>query len=871
MLVPTRSRARVLQLARAAAELAAGNLVWPSAQVLTPSAWSAREAARALAPGAAAAGQPRLLSAAEEWYLWRACTRDETHNRPLLDRGAVAESLERAATLARDWEVAASGPQPAEAALFVATRRAFDERCRALNALPAAALAAQGSASAGRVRLAGFTLLPPRLARLGVHSAHAAARAAALLVVSDRDEECARIGAWCEERLRVRPDARLLVLMPGVGGRLARLAGLIRQGLDPRGAFDGNGAAAGWVGTDMAQSLAAQPLIAHALRTLGFLAGGELDTETLGSWLRAPFWTRPPAPERARIALALRDAGIAAATLTQFLGALQRMPPALSGAARELAAVLTRARGALRDTRAPARSWAERCRAALEACTWPGSDCSRPQAQQLLLAWHELLEELGELTQCAGSLERASALELLGELARHGSARGVEEDVSVTLASSLFDPIVHYDGIWVAGLDAQSFPLPASPDPFLPLPAQRAAGIPAASATGRLREARALLAAWQGCTHELVLSAPLRDEDLELLPSPLFSAVERAPGRLTAWLAQAVRRDGLTEAFVDDRGVSWRTNAPLPRGTRTVELQNLCPFRAYAELRLGSARPERVEPGIPANQRGLLLHAALEYLWQRLGDSAMLRQLSSGELSECIAQSVARARDELLAPPPPGRRRARAGQGQLDMFASVPPILARECARAQRLITRLCELEKRRPPFRVAQTEHTTELALGGARLRLRIDRVDALEQGGHAVLDYKTGKHIVPDWQEERPAHTQLLVYSCALPEDVAALATVTLNVHEVRFDGITREPRTLPDVAALPAGAAPPGQTWRAQQGEWRALIERLIRAFVAGEASVDPRPGACTFCHVTDICRITEAPAGAGEDLPEGGAHE
>jgi hypothetical protein len=44
-----------------------------------------------------------------------------------------------------------------------------------------------------------------------------------------------------------------------------------------------------------------------------------------------------------------------------------------------------------------------------------------------------------------------------------------------------------------------------------------------------------------------------------------------------------------------------------------------------------------------------------------------------------------------------------------------------------------------------------------------------------------------------------------------------------------------------------------WSTQQRSWEALIERLIRAFLLGEAQVDPAPGACEFCHVTDICRI------------------
>src|SRR5204863_6489 len=90
-------------------------------------------------------------------------------------------------------------------------------------------------------------------------------------------------------------------------------------------------------------------------------------------------------------------------------------------------------------------------------------------------------------------------------------------------------------------------------------------------------------------------------------------AVQEAASRLP--------REGLTESLVDATGRPWTAALPLPRGTRSLDLQNQCPFRAYAELRLGCTRRERVEPGIAPNRRGELLHAALESLWERLGDS----------------------------------------------------------------------------------------------------------------------------------------------------------------------------------------------------------------------------------------------------------
>lgn len=872
-MVPTRQRARAVALAHAWAGIGAQQRVWPSADVLGMSAWLRREAERATQEPAEGAQRPRLLSATEEWYLWRECTLEATHELELLDGSACATALQRAAELADDYHIRLDPTAGGEAGLLASTRRAFEARCRELGAASVGALLRGRTADFQHaVRVAGFETIPPRLRALtGCAVVHAEpAHPATLLTVADPKEEAARIAAWCGERLRHSSDARLLVLVPGAAGPRERLAALIRQGLDPGSLLDPQGNTEAWVGIESGRPLAAEPLVAHALTTLAWLAGGELDAQELTLWLTAPFWARPQAGPRARLALTVREAALPGASVREFRGLLQLMPVHVRAPARELEAQLIRAGAALGEGSASARAWAERFRAALAASTWPGDADRYSSGQQGLLGWHELLEEFGGLDLSAGSLGRDAALAVLRELALRSPYRAADEDVSVRISPLLADPVIEYDGIWVAGLDAQSFPQPLAPDPFIRLAAQLAAGVPTASPAGRLAQARQLLAAWGRCTTELVVSTPLHDKDLELLPSTLFEEVRRASGEACLWLPARLRREAQTECLSDLAGLPWRTPAPLPRGTRSLELQNQCPFRAYAELRLGSVRAEVHEPGIPARHRGVLLHAALQYLWERLGDSAALQRLSQPELGALIAQSVARARDEMLAPAPPGRRRTRALEGQLDMFTKVPPAVQRECARAEQLIARLCELERQRAPFRVAMTEHALELPLAGARVHLRIDRIDALGSGGYAVLDYKTGRRIVPDWLSERPTPLQLLVYGCALPPEVAALATVSVNAHAVRFDGIARAAGLLPKVPALRSAAGEPAQAWLHQQAAWRELIERLMRAFLAGEAAVDPRPGACAFCHVADICRITEADLGVQEEAAEV-AHE
>jgi ATP-dependent helicase/nuclease subunit B len=188
-------------------------------------------------------------------------------------------------------------------------------------------------------------------------------------------------------------------------------------------------------------------------------------------------------------------------------------------------------------------------------------------------------------------------------------------------------------------------------------------------------------------------------------------------------------------------------------------------------------------------------------------------------------------------------------------------VLARECRRAERLIRRLCELERGRAAFSVAATEEPAELALGGARLRMRLDRIDTVASG-RVILDYKSGQPGSPDWFGERPTHPQLLAYLAALGADVIALATVHVNTREVRFCGVAAAPQLLPRVKAVPAEEGTPGGAWQQQQQQWLRLIERLIGAFLAGDARVDPAPGACDYCHLSALCRIAEQHGGSAE---------
>ncbi len=845
-----------MRLAYAAGQLEAGARVWASPDVMTDAAWVRRECTQRGQDSPAE--WPRILTAVEEWLLWREAAEEAARGYPLLDAGVLAQALQRSSELAQEYAIAtAPGPAASEAALLEKAQRSFAARCQAHGAASVSALAGRlhDAPPAQALLVRGFAALSPRLAALAPERADTRAASAPPAALSERGvcpadavAQMEAIAEWCHARLSARPEARLLVMFPGSAGARERLAALILSALDPA-AIAAPDATRACVGVEGGEPFGALPLPAHALQSLTLLSGAELDPHSIGRWLCAPYWGSGDDAARAALARLLRERASAGLNLRGLLGALQLAPPELKPAARALDARLREAQRQLGEERASPRRWSERFDAALAALSWPGALPPDSAPHQTRVRFSELLEEFGELAGSIATLRREPALQLLRALALHTAYRPADEDLAVTLSPMLADPVVVYDGIWVASLSADVLPQPLAPDPFLPLHAQRQAGLPAASAAGRRAEAQALLAAWRRSTPELVLSVPARDGDLELLPSACLAGLPlQAASPAAVWLPLRLHREGCTQALEDARGNPFNARRPLPAGSRALTLQNACAFRAYAELRLGATPPQEAEPGVPADQRGLLLHAALQLLWERLRDSRALGELDERALEaligECVAQAARALQSELR-----GRRRGyRAPDGQFDLFSVLSPALERECRRAQGLIRRLCELERTRPRFTVQATEHLTELSLGGGRLRLRLDRVDAIE-GGRAVLDYKSGRPVSADWYGERPTHPQLLAYLTALGGDVAALATVNLTAHKVCFSGVAAGDGLLPGVRAYAGAAA----DWSAQQRGWAGLIGQLIGAFLAGDARVDPAPGACDYCHLTDLCRI------------------
>jgi ATP-dependent helicase/nuclease subunit B len=868
LVVPSPQRAAALRIAYTGAQLASGRRVWSSPDVLPWSAWLARGLDEARARGVPV---PRRLSAAEDWWLWRDAVRAACEQQPVLSPDALIDSVRRAALLIEDYALELRDPLTPETVVLLRAREHFQRQCSALQALWSASWSACVNylKPAAPTRLVGFGDLaparrswlerngividaPPPLETVRAHSQRdlfipdpGAAVEVSGFDTPDLEAEAA--AQWCAALLEHDPRARMLLVVPRLQERRHRWLRALSQRLDYRTILEPGAAAAdSHFAVEGGQPLTDYALVATALQLLA-LAAGEADFSALSALLRSPFLDAQRYAVRLQIDVWLRQHNVEAtrpASLPTLIEPIRRALGEPAAAAwRALLEVLPAPpRSMPASTPAPASVWAEIFADLLARAGWPGPLLDS-QEQQIRLRFDELLGEFAALSVAPHALSLPHALQWLQQLAGRIAFEPASDDVPVTVTASLDDPIVRYDGIWVAGLTADAWPEAARADPLIPWHLQRKAGMPMAGPEDPLRQAERALRQWRRATARLALSWPRSDGESLRHESPLLrhwgdaartGAAAHGAGasfRLEPWLAAHAPE---LEIWHDASVPVEPSVDRLAGGVRLLELQASCPFRGFAELRLEAEPLPEPQPGIDPRLRGHILHASLERFWGEMRDSHSLQARAPEATRQLADECIAAALEEV------GRRWPALSEADE---------LQREAARVARLLEQLITWERTRAPFEVARLEWSEPLALAGTTLMVRLDRVDRLADGRLIVIDYKSGAAKPFDPLAERPRLPQLPAYALVAGGDTAAVVALHLSKEGLKLRGIADRSGRLKKLNGLKA-AAP---SWQQLQDRWREQLERLTQEFLAGLAAVDPQPEACELCHLQAFCRV------------------
>jgi len=357
---------------------------------------------------------------------------------------------------------------------------------------------------------------------------------------------------------------------------------------------------------------------------------------------------------------------------------------------------------------------------------------------------------------------------------------------------------------------------------------------------------------------DVVLSWPCREKGVEHRPSPFITNIEE--GSLA--LAVSTSPDAVywknrpsLEALQDHHGPPVSSRKPFTGGTGIIKDQALCPFRAFAHHRLRAVQLDEPDIGIDNMSRGTLVHSVLELFWDKTVDQKTLLSLTEDSLTKSLREAVDGALERL----------------EKERRCDLPPRQKQIERRRLLQLTRLwLEVESSRGGFRVLLSEKSHQVKIGDLLIRTRIDRVDELEDGTCAIIDYKTGRPDPLQWLDERVTEPQLPAYCLGLSQEkigAVMFAMVRSKEKECGFRGVARDVESWPGAKSRKLTARLEDNEWSCFDDiltHWRKCLPDLGDAFAHGDALVDPVDPelACKYCDLKGLCRILERAPGAGE---------
>jgi ATP-dependent helicase/nuclease subunit B len=692
--------------------------------------------------------------------------------------------------------------------------------------------------SGSRVMLAGPAAVAGSVTRLPCDSAESELRAAA---------------DWARERLEAG-CRRIAVVVPDIAARRSAIVRIFSTTMAPDYALPDAASGVLPFNLSLGEPLTRYPLVNAAVTVLQ-LAGRQIEYERVSHLLRSPFIAGGESERSARSAfdMVLRRRADPLINLDGLCAALAAGGDGCARLRRQLDALSGFRKDRLFVRQAPS-AWARAMSEALALTGFPGERALDSAEYQTLKRWHDTLAAFAALDCVVPRMAYAEALSRLRRLAEDTLFQPESPEVPIQILGVLETSGQTFDALWVAGLDDEHWPPPYRPNPFLPLPLQRAAGLPQSSAEQSLENARLLTQRWCAAAAEVVLSHVLHEDDRELQPSPLIADIPARPAQAPGVDYRLVIHAAVAMDVIAERALPLGAAMVTGGGTGLLKDQAACPFRAFANHRLHTEAPETPHTGLDALERGTLVHRVLAVLWNRLQSSAVLAATDEVQL-DALLQEAAEA--------------AIAGIQRYRPFMPSGRFTAIEKTRLIALAKAWLANDRQRSAFSVVAVEEKRAFTIGPLSLNARLDRVDQTDDGRRIVLDYKTGAANAAAMLGERPDEPQLPLYLVATEPDAVALAFAQVRAGKHGYAGLARDADLLPGIKAYAESRHSEHGDWPGQVAAWREALEKLATEFADGNAVVDPKgPQTCQYCDLGPLCRIRER---SGVNLQDGEADE
>jgi ATP-dependent helicase/nuclease subunit B len=799
---------------------------------------------------------PKLLLLEEEMIIWERIILNSPMGQTLLRVSETAHLAREAWRLCTLWEVSdfANDFLSEEHQAFLNWQATYQALCSKNHWVDeAAALSFIKRAHEERlmtipnsIQLIGFAELPPAwqtffqvLSDTGYEIRHTSlltqTESSYLLRTENEEEELYYASEMAKKWLEENPSARIGIVIQDLEQRRSQVLRIFKETLS----------------AEVFNIAAPLPLFSYPLIESAFLAlkicHGKLSIEKISKFLNSAFFTagQTEASERAMLDIALRACGEPTFSWNRLLSTLEYESKGKSLAIFKILSVLKDSREKLAGKH-KTPYWQERILELLETVGWPGESILESQEQPMKQCFSDLILDYTKLDGVLGEHTFSEALHHLQTLALRKPFLPKSPDAKIHVLGMLEALELPFDYLWVVGLTSESWPLEPAPNPLIPQSIQRAKHLPRSSALRELKVAKRMTESLSKGGKEVIFSYPAWIEEHPMTISPLLQNLQEISPE-DKGLSKPKSQLQKMAAF---QGLRSNRNEPAPRlqshekrfgGAKLVKLQSHCPFKAFAEIRLKALPMPTLQLGLVPSERGEIIHQVLYLFWKELKTHSVLKTLALSELHSKVTGIT----EEVLET----WRRLRPATLQ-------PHYLALEKQRILKVVLSYLLLEKSRPSFTVVGLELERVVVIQGIELKLRIDRIDKLEDDSELLLDYKTGITALRDWFGERPRDPQLPLYSVTHDKEPSGVAFGILRPEGAMYQGVTKENDLLPRVKTLDKLRVVEKETsYAAQNLSWQKMIESLVKEFQEGVATVAPLEGenTCRLCQLKPLCRI------------------
>lgn len=851
-----------------------GISVWEGANTVSWGDWMQSLFQECLDLGATAL---TLLSPQQTRMLWEQVIRQEDRDQEILNPSGAARMADEAWGLLQAWDIPTAQLARfanSETELFLSWVNSFIRRCKRegwidaslLPGLVVEQLRAATLSVPDRIILAGFDEITPRqqavldtLAEPGCEIAflipERSPHTARLLQAIDSTQEIHTAARWAIGRLQEQHEARIGIVVPQLAQLRREVEREFDRCLDPVSILPGNSGSEKLYNISLGVALAQCPLVVDAFLIL-HLATGRLSSSDMGRLLRSPFLAGGVEEKgrRARLdAFIRRSLGECEISLDTLIRKVHEVNSKEDNACPILFNTLDMFRKRLDQlpSRQSPQRWIEAFQGLFNIFGWCKSEGASSIEYQQIAGFNKALVSFQQLGQIQPAMQLQEAIGRLHTLVMETPFQAKGSLAQIQILGILEAAGLRFDHLWITGLSDDAWPQQAAPNPLLPMALQRDLGIPHASPQRELAYARTITERLLTTAPEVIVSHAESDGVRQKRVSSLLADIPQISmndlrlARVPDMYKAGFITTGLPEVM-DNTGPSLSSGSHVSGGSKLLSDQSACPFRAFANHRLGTRQIEEPVYGADGRIRGNITHQILQQVWEKIERQNRLSGMEKSELRRLITAEVGRVLSGIEVRRP---------------HTFVPRFVAIEQRRLTDLILRWLELERLRAPFKVVSLEHKQTVTIGGLQLDVITDRVDELDDGRQLIIDYKSKKKKdlpYKGWFDERIEEPQLPIYAITNQADTAGVVLAAVNAADMGCKGVCEESELVPGIKAFAETKEAGGYAgWDGLKTEWKRQLEMLAAEVMAGRADVSPkvREDDCKYCRLHALCRINE----------------